>query len=149
MRFGRFDDERREYVINTPVTPRPWVNYLGGENLFSIVSHLGGGTCFYRDARLRRLLRYRHNNVPTDLGGRYFYIRDGGIVWSPTWMPVKCGLDRYECAHGLGYTRIRAERRDLLAELTFLVPLGHDAEVHRLVLDNRGPHPRRITLFSF
>jgi cellobiose phosphorylase len=149
MRFGHFYDERREYVITTPLTPRPWINYLGSEQLFSMVSHLGGGTCFYRDARLRRILRYRHNNVPTDLGGRYFYIRDGATVWSPTWMPVKTELDRYECAHGLGYTRIRGERRDLSAEVMFCVPLGDSVELHRLALHNRSRTRRRITVFSF
>src|SRR5262245_11302402 len=149
MRFGRFDDERREYVITTPLTPRPWINYLGSESMFSIVSHLGGGTCFVRDARLRRILRYRHNNVPTDLGGRYFYIRDGADIWSPTWMPVKRELARYECAHGLGYTRIRGERRALSAEVQYLVPLGHTAEVHRVTLANHGVERRSLTLFSF
>jgi cellobiose phosphorylase len=149
MRFGRFDDERREYVITTPVTPRPWINYLGTDSMLSIVSHLGGGTCFFRDARLRRILRYRHNNVPTDLGGRYFFLRDGKDVWSPTWMPVKHPLDHFECAHGLGYTRIRGERRGLSAEVTFLVPLGHAAEVHRMALENRSRERRRVVLLSY
>ena len=83
MRFGYFDDKNREYVITTPKTPYPWINYLGSENFFALVSHRAGGYCFYRDARLRRLMRYRYNNVPTDVGGRYFYINDGGEVWNP------------------------------------------------------------------
>ena len=93
MRFGYFDDKNREYVITTPKTPYPWINYLGSENFFALVSHRAGGYCFYRDARLRRLMRYRYNNVPTDVGGRYFYINDGGEVWNPSFAPTKTALD--------------------------------------------------------
>src|SRR5689334_16300382 len=96
MRFGYFDDARREYVITTPRTPYPWINYLGSENFFSLVSHRAGGYCFYRDARLRRLMRYRYNNVPTDVGGRYFYINDGGEVWNPSFAPTNTALDAFE-----------------------------------------------------
>jgi len=117
MSFGYFDDDRREYVITTPDTPSPWINYLGTEDFFSLISHQAGGYCFYKDARLRRLLRYRYNNVPTDLGGRYFYIHDQGDVWSPSFMPVRAALDFYECRHGLGYTMITGRRRDIRAEL--------------------------------
>ena len=102
MRYGHFDDQNREYVITTPKTPYPWINYLGSENFFALVSHRAGGYCFYRDARLRRLMRYRYNNVPTDVGGRYFYIQDGNDYWTPTFMPVKATLDSFECRHGLG-----------------------------------------------
>ncbi len=149
MRFGYFDDDNREYVITTPETPYPWINYLGTEDFFSLISHRAGGYCFYRDARLRRLLRYRYNNVPTDVGGRYFYINDGGDVWSPSHAPVGAALDCYECRHGLGYTRISGERRGVRAELLFLVPPGHTAEVHQLKLRNTGAAPKTIKLFSF
>ncbi|HMI89048.1 MAG TPA: glycosyl transferase, partial [Polyangiaceae bacterium] len=148
MQFGYFDDKRREYVITTPNTPSPWINYLGNEDFFSLISHQAGGYCFYRDARLRRLLRYRYNNVPTDLGGRYFYIHDGGDVWSPSFMPVKAPLDSFECRHGLGYTTIAARRNGIRAELTFLVPMGVAAEVHRVTLTNEGPTRRSFVLFS-
>src|SRR4051812_12867565 len=124
MRFGYFDDKNREYVITTPKTPYPWINYLGSDNFFSLISHRAGGYCFYRDARLGRLTRYRYNNVPTDVGGRYFYINDGGEVWTPTFAPVNAALDSFECRHGLGYTRITGERKGIRAELLFLVPPG-------------------------
>jgi cellobiose phosphorylase len=149
MRFGYFDDDSREYVITTPETPYPWINYLGTEDFFSLISHRAGGYCFYRDARLRRLLRYRYNNVPTDVGGRYFYINDDGDVWSPSFAPVGAKLDVYECRHGLGYTRIAGERRGIRAELLFLVPPGHTAEVHQLKLRNNDSWPRTIKVFSF
>jgi len=149
MRFGHFDDSAREYVITTPQTPYPWINYLGSQNFFSLISHQGGGYSFYRDARLRRLTRYRYNNMPTDAGGRYFYIHEDGDFWTPTFMPVKRPLDAYECRHGLGYTRIRGERGGLSAELLAFVPLDADAEVHQLTLTNSSDRVRSFTLFSF
>ena len=150
MRYGHFDDANREYVITTPRTPHPWINYLGNESFFSLISHQAGGYCFYRDARLRRILRYRYNNVPTDAGGRYFYIRESnGEVWAPSFMPVKRELDAFECRHGLGYTKITGSYRGLSAELLFFVPLGHTAEIHHVTLRNDGPKARSFTLFSF
>jgi cellobiose phosphorylase len=149
MKFGSFDDEAREYVITTPKTPYPWINYLGSESFFSLISHQAGGYCFYRDARLRRILRYRYNNVPTDVGGRYFYICDGGDYWTPSFMPVKRDLDSFECRHGLGYTKITGVRGSVRAEATYFVPLGHNAEVHRLTLENQGGAKKTLKLFSF
>jgi cellobiose phosphorylase len=149
MRFGQFDDENREYVITTPKTPYPWINYLGTENFFGIVSHQAGGYCFYRDARLRRLTRYRYNNVPVDSGGRYFYVVDGNDYWSPSFMPAKKELDRFECRHGLGYTRITGVRDEIEAEALYFVPLGETAEVHQVTLRNRSSKPRTLKLFSF
>lgn len=149
MRYGFFDDEKREYVIERPDTPYPWINYLGQENFFTLISHLGGGYSFYKDAKLLRLTRYRYNNVPTDAGGQYFYINHGGDLWTPSWMPVKAKLDSYGCRHGLGYTIIHGERGGLSATQTSLVPLGADAEVTRLLLENKTDTPMDFTLFSF
>src|SRR3984885_1255933 len=149
MRFGHFDDAHREYVITTPRTPYPWINYLGSDNFFGLISHQAGGYCFYRDARLRRLTRYRYNNVPTDAGGRYFYVFDGADFWSPSYMPVKRELDFFECRHGLGYTTITGERKGVRVETTFFVPLGHTAEVHRVVVKNTGKVAKSIKLFSY
>jgi len=149
MRFGHFDDSAREYVITTPRTPYPWINYLGSEQFFSLISHQAGGYSFYRDARLRRLTRYRYNNIPTDTGGRYFYIHEDGDFWTPSYMPVKRDLDAYECRHGLGYTKIRGERGGLAAEVLAFVPLGSNAEVHRVTLTNTSDRVRSFTLFSF
>jgi cellobiose phosphorylase len=149
VRFGYFDDAAREYVITTPHTPHPWINYLGTESFFSLVSHQGGGYCFYRDARVRRILRHRYNNVPVDSGGRYFYVREGDDYWTPTYMPVKRQLERFECRHGLGYTRITGVRNELRAEVLFLVPLGKDAEVHQVTLTNESRLRKEVSLFSF
>lgn len=149
MRYGHFDDETREYVITTPHTPAPWINYLGSQRFFSLISHLGGGYSFYRDARMRRLTRYRYNNVPADAGGRYFYVHDAGDVWAPTWLPVKADLDHFETRHGLGYTRITGERGGLRVEQLHFVPVDTDAEIARVTVTNTSPVAKTPTLLSF
>ncbi|NLL96813.1 MAG: glycosyl transferase [Clostridiaceae bacterium] len=149
MKFGFFDDINKEYVINTPKTPYPWINYLGNEDFFSLISNTSGGYCFYRDARLRRITRYRYNNIPIDNNGRYFYINDGGEIWTPGWMPVKKDLDHYECRHGLGYTRITGQKSGVsLSQLSF-VPLNFNGEVTKLTIKNLSPKNKNIKLFSF
>ena len=115
MRFGYFDDQKKEYVITTPQTPYPWINYLGTKDFFGLISNTGGGYCFYKDARLRRITRYRYNNIPLDTGGRYFYLKDEATIWAPTWQPVQTKLDHYECRHGLGYTKITGAKNGLLS----------------------------------
>ena len=138
MQYGYFDDAAREYVIPEPQTPSPWINYLGSEAFFTLMSNTSGGYSFYKDARMLRLTRYRYNNVPTDAGGQYFYINDGGVVWTPGFMPVKTPLDRYECRHGLGYTRITGEKNGLEAVETAMVPRGVNALVTKVELTNRS-----------
>ena len=149
MRYGHFDDEAREYVITTPHTPYPWINYLGSEEFFSLLSHTGGGYSFYRDAKMRRLTRYRYNNIPADEGGRYFYVNDGGDVWTPGWLPVKADLDHFEARHGLGYSRITGERGGLRVDTLFFVPLGETAEVQHVTLTNTSDAEKTVSLFSF
>ena len=149
MKYGHFDDRNREYVITNPETPYPWINYLGEEDFFSLVSNTSGGYSFYKDARMLRLTRYRYNNVPTDAGGKYYYINDNGTLWTPGWMPVKTEPDFYECRHGLGYTKITGKKNGLKAEQTVLVPLGYTAEVTKLTLTNESETDKDFTVFSF
>lgn len=149
MKFGFFDDSNKEYVITSPKTPYPWINYLGTQDFFSLISNTAGGYHFYKDARLRRISRYRYNNVPVDMGGRYFYINEDGNIWSPGWSPVKKTLDFYQCRHGMGYTVISGKSNDLSAELTFLVPKDFQGEVQKVVLKNEGSATKKFTLFSF
>ncbi len=149
MQYGFFDDARREYVITHPRTPWPWINYLGNEDFFSLISNTAGGYSFYKDAKFRRLTRYRYNNVPMDSGGRYFYIREGGAIWNPGWKPCKTELEYYECRHGMGYTRITGLKNNLEAELLFFVPLQTRAEVQKVTLRNNSNETKRLQLFSF
>ena len=145
MRYGFFDDARREYVIETPATPQPWINYLGSQTFFSLISNTAGGYCFYRDAKLQRLLRYRYNNVPADVGGRFFYIKEEGKPhWSPTFHPADVELDSYRCRHGMGYTIFETAKDGLAAELCFFVPLGEDCEVQRVVLRNESRETKKL-----
>jgi cellobiose phosphorylase len=149
MKFGYFDDKAREYVITEPKTPYPWINYLGNEEFFGLVSNTAGGYCFYKDAKFRRLTRYRFNNVPMDVGGRYYYIKDGDTVWNPGWKPTQTGLDKYECRHGLSYSKFIGEKDGVSSELTCFVPKGTNAEVHKLVIENVSSAPKSLKLFSF
>ena len=149
MEYGHFDDWAREFVITRPDTPSPWINYLGSEHFFTLMSNTSGGYSFYRDALMLRLTRYRYNNVPTDAGGQYFYINDGGDVWTPGWMPVRAALDAYECRHGLGYTRILGKRGGLSVVETAVVPRGANALVTKVELSNESPAEKEVSLFSF
>ena len=149
MQYGYFDDNAREYVITRPDTPYPWINYLGSEEFFALFSNTSGGYCFYRDARMLRLTRYRYNNVPADAGGRYFYLRDNGDVWTPSWMPVKSALDRYECRHGMGYSRVSSSRNGLAFSQISFVPLGDTCEIHKVTLTNESNKEKNIDMFSF
>lgn len=149
MKYGHFDDNSREYVITNPQTPFPWINYLGNEDFFSLISNTAGGYSFYKDAKFRRLNRYRYNNVPMDNGGRYFYINDGDSIWSPGWKPVKTELDNYECRHGLSYSIIKGEKNNIEAEILFFVPLKNWCEIQKMKLTNKSDKPKRFKLFSF
>jgi len=148
-KYGHFDDANREYVITDPKTPWPWINYLGNEDFFSLISNTAGGYSFYKDAKFRRITRYRYNNVPMDNGGRYFYIKDGDTVWSPGWKPTKTPLDFYECRHGMSYTRITGRKNGIEASVLFFVPLKTWGEVQKLTLRNDSTETRHIKLFSF
>ena len=157
MQYGYFDDNSREYVITRPDTPYPWINYLGCEDFFGLFSNTSGGYCFYRDARMLRLTRYRYNNAPADAGGRYFYLRDnpsggsalGGDVWTPSWMPMKSALDRYECRHGMGYSRISSSRNGLAFTQVSFVPLYDKCEIHKITLCNESSSEKYVDMFSF
>ncbi len=149
MQFGYFDDARKEYVITTPKTPLPWINYLGSQEFFGLISNTAGGYSFYKDAKLLRLTRYRYNNVPSDSGGRYYYIKDGDTVWNPGWQPVQTELDSYECRHGLGYTVITGAKNGLKAQLCAFVPVHDNCEVHRVTLTNESEETKEVDLFSF
>ena len=140
--FGHFDDTRREYVVTRPDTPLPWLNYLGQDEFFGLCTNTAGGYSFWKDAKLRRLTRYRYNNVPMDLGGRYLYVRDGETVWNPGWKPVKTPLDSYECRVGLGYNRITGAKDGIEVEQLCFVPCGETLELWKTTVRNTSARPR-------
>ena len=149
MKFGHFDDVNKEYVITSPRTPLPWINYLGCEDFFSLKSNTCGGYSFYKDAKLLRLTRYRYNNVPLDSNGLYYFIKDGDTVWNPGWMPTKTELDDYKCRHGLGYSVFEGKKNGISAVLTDFVPMGTACEVNKLTLTNESDEKKDFTLFSY
>ena len=149
MNFGHFDDAAKEYVITTPETPLPWINYLGCENFFSLKSNTGGGYCFYKDAKLLRLTRYRYNNSPLDNNGHYIYIKDKDTIWNPGWQPTQTPVDNYTCRHGLGYTVISSAKNDIEATSTYLVPIGDNCELNKLTVRNTGNTEKTISVYSY
>ena len=149
MKFGFFDDANQEYVIETPRTPLPWINYLGTNEFFSLISNTGGGYSFYKDAKLLRLTRYRYNNVPYDNNGKYFYIKDGDTIWNPGWQPVRTELDKYECRHGIGYTRITGEKNGIQASVLSFVPTKDNCEIQKVTVKNTSSAAKDFQLFSY
>ena len=149
MQYGHFDDARREYVITTPRTPLPWINYLGSEDFFTLLSNTAGGYSFFRDARLRRLTRYRYNNAPLDQEGFHIYIKDGSSVWNPGWQPVQAELDAYECRHGMGYSIIEGAKDGVKVKQELLVPVGERCLLMRVTVKNEGRAAKSLRLFPF
>ena len=149
MKFGYFDDANQEYVITTPKTPLPWINYLGCNEFFSLISNTCGGYTFYKDAKLLRITRYRYNNVPYDSNGKYYYIKDGDTIWNPGWQPMKTDLDAYECRHGIGYSRFTSSKNGLEASVLAFVPLNDNCEINQVKLTNKSDKAKEIKLFSY
>ena len=149
MKFGFFDDANREYVITTPKTPLPWINYLGCNEFFTLISNTCGGYTFYKDAKLLRMTRYRYNDVPNDINGKYFYIKDEDTVWNPGWKPTQTELDSYECRHGIGYSRFTGSKKDVEASVLTFVPMNDNCEISQIKLTNKGNAVKNISLFSY
>ena len=149
MKYGFFDDTAKEYVIQRPDTPLPWINYLGNRDFFRLISNTCGGYCFCRDAKLLRLTRYRYNNVPYDNNGHYFYLKDGDTVWNPGWQPSRTPLDFYECRQGIGYSRFTSRKNGLIAQALYFVPLSDTCEIQQLTLTNDTEEEKKIQLFSY
>jgi cellobiose phosphorylase len=150
VRFGHFDDSAREYVIEQPDTPLPWFNYLGTEAYFGLISNTAGGYSFYKDARLRRISRYRYNNVPFDYGGRYVYVRDNESdeFWSPSWQPIRQPVADYTCRHGMGYTIIGSSTAGIHTETRYFVPLGESLEIWDVTVSSQRDTPADLSVFS-
>jgi cellobiose phosphorylase len=148
MKYGQFDKKNREYVINNPETPTPWINYLGNQGYYGLISQTGGGYTFYKDAKLRRITRYRYNQVPADQNGRLYYISDGSEVWNPGYLPMKTKLDKYTCRHGMGYTIIESEKNGISSKLNFFIPSNDQVEIHILKVKNETNLNKKIHIHS-
>ena len=149
MKFGHFDDLNKEYVIEKYATPLPWINYLGSDSFFALLSNTAGGYAFYKDARLRRLTRYRYNNLPLDQDGFHIYVKDNDIIWNPGWQPVQTELDSYECRHGLGYSVIKGYKNNIEVKQELYVPKYDNILLQRVTVTNHSETEREIDLFSF
>ena len=149
MKFGYFDDSNREYVITTPRTPLPWINYLGCKEFFTLISNTCGGYTFYKDAKLLRMTRYRYNDVPSDINGKYFYIREDGNIWNPGWKPTQTELDSYECRHGIGYSRFTGAKNKLEASVLTFIPMNDNCEISQVKLTNQSDSEKTLSLFSY
>ena len=149
MKYGYFDDSNKEYVIKRPDTPYPWINYLGMKNYYSLISNTAGGYSFYKDASKRRITRYRYNNIPKDMDGKYYFIYEDGDYWNPMWFPTRKKLDFYQCRHGLGYTTIQGIKNNLDCKIDYFVPVEDDCEIHRVTIENKSNIVRNIKIFSY
>ena len=149
MKYGHFDDKNREYVINHYETPLPWINYLGSDSFFALLSNTAGGYAFYKDAKLRRLTRYRYNNLPLDQDGFHIYIKDKNTIWNPGWQPTRTKLDHYECRHGLGYSVITGSKNKVEARQELYVPKNDNILLMRVTLTNKDQKEKELDLFSF
>ncbi|MBR1622956.1 MAG: glycosyl transferase, partial [Pseudobutyrivibrio sp.] len=149
MKYGFFDDANKEYVITTPKTPLPWINYLGCKDFFTLMSNTCGGYTFYKDAKLLRMTRYRYNDTTPDTNGKYFYIKDGDTIWNPGWQPTKTELDSYECRHGIGYSKFTGIKNGIEAALKTFVPIDDPVELTKLTITNKTDSRKDIKLFSY
>src|SRR5690554_5242156 len=149
MKYGYFDDNKKEYVIKTPYTPYPWINYLGSDDYFLLMSNTSGGYSFYKDARERRITRYRYNNVPIDNEGRYFFIKENDCIWNIGVKPSKTKVDSYEVRQGMGYTKFNTLKDGLRATQLSFVPKNFKGEIHQITLTNETNQSKEIKLFSY
>lgn len=153
MRYGYFDNENREYVIERPDVPVSWTNYLGVRDLCTVISQNAGGYSFYKNPQYHRITRFRQNGVPLDRPGHYVYLRDddSGDYWSISWQPVGKSLEKaeYRCRHGLSYSRFHCKYNGIDASQLMFIPLDDDVELIDVEIINTGSETRHIGVFSY
>lgn len=152
MKYGFFDDKSREYVINQVNTPAPWTNYIGVNEMCAVLSQTAGGYVFYKSPQYHRITRFRPN-APIERPGHYVYLRDDdtGEYWSISWQPVGKDLTKakYECRHGLSYSKFSCEYQDISAQQTVFIPLDEPVELWDVKLQNHGTAPRQLSVYSY
>ena len=148
--YGDFDEQAREFVISNPNTPRPWINYLSNGEYCALISQAAGGFSFYLDAAHHRITRWAPANYLNDRPGRYIYVRDPETkgVFSGTYAPCNKS-ERFECRHGLGYTRIKNRYEGIQVTTTFFVPEKERLEVWMVEAKNTSRRERTVELYPF
>lgn len=153
MRYGHFDNDRREYVIERVDLPTSWTNYLGVKDTCVVVNHTAGGYMFYKTPEYHRVTRFRGNSVPMDRPGHYVYIRDNDTedYWSISWQPVGKSLDEaiYTARHGMSYSTYACDYSKIKASQTLVVPIEEDVELWDVTIKNEDTVPRNLSLFSY
>ncbi|MEG2440459.1 MAG: N,N'-diacetylchitobiose phosphorylase [Acetivibrio sp.] len=153
MQYGYFDNTKKEYVIDRVDLPTSWTNYLGLKDMCAVVNHTAGGYMFYKTPEYHRITRFRANAVPMDRPGQYVYLRDDETkdYWSISWQPVGKSLEeaKYECRHGLSYTKYSCDYSDIQAEQTLSIPLSDDVELWDVKIKNTGDKERHLSVYSY
>lgn len=153
MKYGYFDNENREYVIDRVDLPTSWTNYLGVKDTCAVVNHTAGGYLFYKSPEYHRITRFHGNSVPMDRPGHYVYIKDAesNDYWSISWQPVAKPLDqaKYVCRHGLSYTTYECDYSNIKASQTLMIPVEDSVELWDVKIKNEDSKPRKLNLFSY
>ena len=153
MRYGHFDNEKKEYVIDNVALPASWTNYLGVKDTCVVINHTAGGYMVYKSPEYHRVTRFRGNAVPMDRPGHYVYIRDNdnGDYFSISWQPVGKPLDKaqYKCRHGLSYSIYECLYDKIKASQRMTVPMDDDVELWDVVIKNTDDKPRNLSIFSY
>ena len=151
MRFGYFDNEHREYVIDRVDLPVSWTNYIGVKDMYGVFNHTAGGYLLYGSPEYHRITRFRPNGVPMDGPGHYVYLRDedSGDYWSISWQPVGKDKKHFSCRHGLSYVKYRSDYSDIMAQQTLFVPVDDPVEIWDVRLRNDSDRVRRLSVCSY
>ena len=153
MKYGHFDNEKREYVIDRVDLPASWTNYIGVEEMCGVFNHTAGGYLFYKTPQYHRITRFRPNGVPMDFPGHYVYLRDDadGDFWSISWQPVGKPLDqaKYTCRHGMSYSVYESDYKGIQASETLFIPIGDTVELWDVKVKNTTNETRTISLYSY
>lgn len=149
MKYGHFSSDATEYIITTPTTPRPWINYLTNEEYCSIISQCAGGYSFYKDCRTNRITRWLPENWHFDRPGKYIFVREKRKAWSLTYQPLRVKPSSFKCRHGLGYTTIEAVNSRIYSEVTYFVPEHESCEIWLVKLTNKTKRDRILEVFPY
>lgn len=152
-KYGYFDKKNSEFVMTTPLTPRPWINYLTNERFCSIISNNAGGYIFYQDCRTDRITRWQPDAWHFDRPGRYLYMSEKkgkkNTAWSATFQPMLVTPSTYESRHGFGYTKINSTYHKINTQITYFVPEHDDCEIWLVRVENLSNKKRNLKIYPY